>query len=76
MGALVIASDLGGAGETVVDGTGYRHPAGDVTALGERLAFAGFERLQPGAQIRCLVRRQDIDWKIEAVASIARQRCL
>jgi len=40
MGALVIASDLGGAGETVVDGTGYRYPAGDVTALGERLAFA------------------------------------
>lgn len=40
MGALVVASDLGGACETVVAGTGYRYPAGDVAALADRLEFA------------------------------------
>ena len=40
MGALVVASDIGGASETVIEGTGYRYPVGDVAALGDRLAFA------------------------------------
>jgi glycosyltransferase involved in cell wall biosynthesis len=60
MGAVVVASDLGGPGETILDGvTGYLAPAGDVaawsTAFDRALAMTTEERALMGAAARARI---------------------
>lgn len=60
MGAVVLASDLGGPAETILDGvTGFLVPAGDVTAwsaaLDRALAMTAEERAAMGAAARARI---------------------
>ncbi len=61
-GRPVVAPDLGGTGETVVDGrTGVLFPAGDFDALAELMRHVDFDRFDPKA-----VRTHALDFRAEA----------